>query len=314
MVAWRNQPRPRQPSDENSFSVWVGFKVVCWKWNVCFRHSRDRTRVSLSAPTQSRHFRSYCKSQNSLKYLLTFRYLYSLKYQAAASFWNFCDIQNRGLGTGTYMHTWAWMRNPKASWYHLQVKSLSVRKKPLTVSSSELTWDLLKESPYSLKFDTDQIQVLTNLRTTGSNSGFLRYFVGSKKVIANTWQNTDPSSGKETLQHRNLILVQVKLVEMSPLSTPTGKDSSPYHSQIWHSKIKIASGQTSMINFIYLQINNVLKKKKSCHDPSFPCPRGAALPAHSHTFNRRKTKSNHITAQTVTSYGNSAWSKISYSS
>lgn len=134
--------------------------------------------------------------------------------------------------------------------------------KTLTVSSSELTWDLLKESSYSLKFDTDQIRVLTNLRTTGSDSGFLRHFVGNKKVIANIWQNIEPPSGKETLQHRNLILVQLKLVGMSPLSIPTGNDSSPYNSQILYSKFKIALGQTSMINLIHLQINNVFKKNK----------------------------------------------------
>lgn len=71
-----------------------------------------------------------CKCQNSQKYLLTFHYSYSLKYQAAASLWNFCDVWNRGFVTGIYIHIWVWMRNPKASWYHLQVKSLSMWQKP----------------------------------------------------------------------------------------------------------------------------------------------------------------------------------------
>lgn len=115
---------------------------------VCFLHSRDITRVLLPPPTWSRHFKSYCKSQNNLKYLLTFHYFYSLKYQAASSFWSFHDTWNGGLVTGTYIRTWALTRNPKSSWYHFQVKSLIVNmKKRNTPSSSEFSWDLLKDSP-----------------------------------------------------------------------------------------------------------------------------------------------------------------------
>lgn len=40
------------------------------------------------------------------KYLLTFHYFYSLKYQAA-SFWKFHDMKNMWLITGTDIHTWA---------------------------------------------------------------------------------------------------------------------------------------------------------------------------------------------------------------
>lgn len=45
--------------------------------------------------------------------------------------------------------------------------------------------------------DAEEIQVVTNLRTTGSDSGFLRYFVGNRKIVTNTWQNTDPQGEKE---------------------------------------------------------------------------------------------------------------------
>lgn len=114
-----------------------------------------------------------------------------------------------------------------------------------------------------------------------------------------------PTKWKETLQHRNLILVLLKSVGISPLSIPTGRDSSPYNSQILYSKFKIASGQNSKINLIYLQIKNVFKKI-SCLNPFLPwleiqgtglppAPEELHLPAHSHASNGRET-SNHITA------------------
>lgn len=96
---------------------------------VSFLHSRD-VRVSRPACLHNQdtsNLSANLRTALPKKYLLTFHWFYSFKYQAA-SFWNCHAMKNMGLITRTYIHTWAWMRNPKAIFK--EKVSLSRRKTP----------------------------------------------------------------------------------------------------------------------------------------------------------------------------------------
>lgn len=129
--AWGTQSRSKNPLlIERAFQFELESKLSNGRERfVSFLHSRD-VRVSRPACLHNQdtsNLSANLRTALPKKYLLTFHWFYSFKYQAA-SFWNCHAMKNMGLITRTYIHTWAWMRNPKAIFK--EKVSLSRRKTP----------------------------------------------------------------------------------------------------------------------------------------------------------------------------------------
>ena len=122
VAPWGNRTQPMKSSLMKTAS-WFGLNSKLStesKSCICFLPSRDTMRFCQLQHNQDTP--SLTANHNSLKHLLPLHYSF-LECQAA-SLWTLTWSSERV--TGTYIHTWAWMRNSKVSWSHFQVKNLTV--------------------------------------------------------------------------------------------------------------------------------------------------------------------------------------------
>lgn len=147
--AWGTQSRSKNPFWQKQLFSLSWSQSFLMEGKGLFLHSRD-VRVSRPACLHNQdtsNLSANLRTALPKKYLLTFHYFYSLKYQAA-SFWNCHAMKNMRLITGTYIHTWAWMRNPKAI-FKGKV-SLSRRKTPHCSVILNSAGTCSKGTPYSM--------------------------------------------------------------------------------------------------------------------------------------------------------------------
>lgn len=177
----------KEPSDENSFSVWVAFKAVPRKWKVCLPPAFQGPNKCLTASSYITKILQVLLQIFKQPEVLNDTLLFFLP-QVSGSFSSGTSLEVVNLSQA---HTFT----PEHKWEVLRLADTIFKWEVLLSiqhhhhSRSEFSCDLLTDNPYSLMIDTERILVDPNLRINYRIWFWIPdgCFVGNIQVIPNTW-------------------------------------------------------------------------------------------------------------------------------